>query len=468
MDNIHIQDFKGKHIHFIGIGGISMSGLADILQKQGYTISGSDMKASAITDRLQKQGIQFFEGHDAKNIKGSQLIIHTAAIAKDNIEIQQAKALQIPIIDRATLLGQIMENYPHAIGVSGTHGKTTTTSMIATVLELGGLDPTIHIGGELDLIGGSTKAGKSPYFITEACEYVESFLKLHPTIAVILNIDEDHLDYFRDLEHIYQSFLKYVSLVPQTGTCIGCGDDSMVARLLSEVSCNIISYGINKNNDYLAFDILFNESAYPSFSVTYQGEYVGRFQLSVPGQHNIYNALATIATARFFDLSVDMIQNSLHHFTGAHRRFELQGTIDGIKIIHDYAHHPAEIKATLSAASMLPHKRLWCIFQPHTYSRTQKLFREFTTAFEHADRLIITDIYAAREQNHGNIHARDLVTAINTDGQECLYKETFDKICNYLFSHWQEGDIVLTLGAGSIEQIGKMLLEGNTFMNKIE
>lgn len=461
MDKIHIQDFKGKHIHFIGIGGSSMSGLADILQKQGYSISGSDMKASAITDRLQKQGIQFFEGHDAKNIKGSELIVHTAAIQKDNIEIQQAKALLIPIIDRATLLGQIMEDYPHAVGVSGTHGKTTTTSMIATVLELGGLDPTIHIGGELDLIGGSTKAGKSPYFITEACEYVESFLKLHPTLAVVLNIDEDHLDYFRDLEHIYQSFLKYVALVPHTGTCIGCGDDSMVARLFSEVSCNAISYGINKNNDYLAFDILFNESAYPSFSVTYQGKYIGRFQLSVPGQHNIYNALATIATARFFDLSVDMIQNSLRHFTGAHRRFELQGTIDGIKIIHDYAHHPTEIKATLRAAAMLPHKRLWCIFQPHTYSRTQKLFREFTAAFEDADRLIITDIYAAREQNHGNIHARDLVAAISANGQECIYKETFNEICKTLFSHWQAGDIVLTLGAGSIEQVGKMLLEGN-------
>jgi UDP-N-acetylmuramate--alanine ligase len=459
MVNVHINHYQGKNIHFIGIGGISMSGLAHILLSNGYRVSGSDMKASPITDHLQEEGVVFHEGHKAQYVEGADLVVHTAAVKDDNPEMVQARKLHIPIIDRATLLGQIMEQYPYAIGVSGTHGKTTVTSIISTIMEQGGMDPTIHIGGELDLIGGTTKAGKGPHFITEACEYVESFLKFRPTIAVVLNIEEDHLDYFRDLDHIYQSFQKYVSLVPPEGYLVGNGDDPLVQRLMKEAQCRTISYGLQPHCDWTARDVTWNVSGYPSFTAYYKGKEFGRFDLAVPGQHNVYNALASIATVSIFHLPAEKVQKSIHNYRGAHRRFERQGEIDGVTIIHDYAHHPTEIRATLKAASLLPHSRMWCIFQPHTYSRTKKLFDEFLTAFDGTDSLIITDIYAAREKNSWDIHARDLAKAIESAGKHCTYISSFEDIAQYLHTNWHPGDIVLTLGAGDIEGIGKILLE---------
>lgn len=458
MDKIHIRDFKEKNVHFVGIGGISMSGLASILAEKGYHLSGSDIKSSELTDKLKKQGVKIYIGQDQKNIKNVDLIIRTAAVKDDNPEMVAAQNNNIPVIDRATLLGQIMEEYHDAIGVSGTHGKTTTTSMIASILEYDKLDPTIHIGGVLDLIGGNVKCGNSSYFVTEACEYVESFLKLHPYVAVILNIDADHLDYYKNMESIYEAFRKYASLVPDDGYCIGCGDDPYVRRLFEKLSCTVISYGFEKSNDWTADDIVFDNSGCASFTAVYKGKKIGSFHLMIPGKHNIYNALASIATSYIFKIPVNVIEKGIGTYKGARRRFEKKGVIDDVTIINDYAHHPTEIKATLAAAKMIPHKNIWCVFQPHTYSRTKKLFDRFVNAFGDSDKLIITDIYAAREKDNGQISSKDLVDAIIKTGKECLYMKNFDDIEKYLVSHWMPGDIVITMGAGDINLVSDHLV----------
>jgi len=461
MNSIHIKDLKGAHIHFVGIGGISMSGLAEFLFRNGYKVTGSDVAESYITRDLESKGIPVTIGHKASNVEGADLVVYTAAIITNgqNPEMEQANKLNIPTMNRAVLLGQIMEGFPHAIAISGTHGKTTTTSMLSIIMDRANLDPTIFLGGKLDEIGGNVKIGNSPYFLAEACEFSGSFLEMHPYIAVILNIDNDHLDYFKDMEHLYQSFLNFANLVPMGGCVVGCADDPLVDKLLKEIKRDVVSYGIKEKADWMADEIKYDSMGCPSFHAVYKGHDMGWFTLRVPGKHNVYNALASIAVAWISGISREVIYQALASYKGTHRRFEIKGKVGGVTVIDDYGHHPAEIKATLAAAQNYPHNKLWCVFQPFTFSRTKLLFDEFVDAFDDADEVIITDIMGGREQDTGLIHAADLVEAIKAKGKSCRHLPTFDDVVNFLSSNTQFGDVVITTGCGNVYLAAEMLVE---------
>ncbi|HZK34090.1 MAG TPA: UDP-N-acetylmuramate--L-alanine ligase [Bacillota bacterium] len=459
MNNIHIKNFAGRHLHFVGIGGISMSGLAEILHSKGYSISGSDLQDSPITQGLKTQGIRVFTGHSGANVSGVDLVIYTAAVKDDNPELIEAHRVGIPALDRATLLGQIMETFSYPIGVAGTHGKTTTTSMLSIILDYAQLDPTILVGGQVDALGGNVRIGQSSYFLTEACEYVGSFLKFRPLMSIILNIDIDHLDYFKDIDHIYSTFLEYARLVPKEGTIIGCYDDPRVRQLLDELDCHTISYGLKSGSKWLAHDIVFDKMGCPSFKVTDQGKFIGTFSLRLPGDHNVLNALAAIAAASTIGVSVATIKEAILGFRGTNRRFEEKGyTGKGAMVIDDYAHHPTEIRATVKAMSNF-NKKLWCVFQPHTYTRTKILFKDFTEAFDGVDHLIIADIFPAREKDPGNIHSRDLAKALSDKGIDCIYMSDFGKTAAYLETKAKADDLIITMGAGDIYKVGEMLVK---------
>ncbi|WHH57600.1 UDP-N-acetylmuramate--L-alanine ligase [Petroclostridium sp. X23] len=450
----------GTHVHFVGIGGISMSALAEILVSSGFIVSGSDMKESPLTDKLKRLGVKFFLHHSENNIDGADLIVYTAAVKDFNPEIQAGKKLGIPIIERPVLLGEIMKKYHHAVAVAGTHGKTTTTSMISSIMLNAKLDPTVLVGGELDAIGGNVRTGKSTYFVTEACEYVESFLKFYPYIGVILNIEEDHLDYFKDLSHIIEAFRKFAALVPEDGYIVACGDDPNVLQALEGINCTIFTYSIKDGHyDWKAENITFSTSGFPKFDILYRGSKLASIQLNIPGMHNVYNALAAAACAYAAGIPVECIVDGLFSFRGTHRRFEIKGCANGITVVDDYAHHPTEVKATLGAASRFPHKKLWCIFQPHTYTRTYALLNEFSNAFYQADKVIITDIYAAREPDDGKIHSKNLVEKLAENGCNAQYISSFDEITSYILQNVQEGDVIITMGAGDVHRVGEMFLE---------
>ncbi len=447
-----------KNVHFIGIGGISMSGLAEILINEGYHVSGSDIHESNLTNKLKTHGAKIFIPHEAENVRGAELVVYTAAVKEDNPEIIKSKELSIPLIDRATFLGHIMKKYSYGVAISGCHGKTTTTSMVSIIFNNAGLDPTILVGGEIDAIGGNVRVGNSEYFVTEACEYVESFLKFYPYVAAILNIEEDHLDYFKDLAHIMSAFEKFIGLIPDNGYLFINMDDENTVKAAKNAKCNVLTFGENGDADYKAINIQYPESGYPNFEVTYRGNLLGRFHLSIPGLHNIYNALASIAISHNAGVSIDIIEQSLSAFKGTHRRFDIKGVKNNITIIDDYAHHPTEIKATLAAVKNFPHKKIWCIFQPHTYTRTKALFRDFSKAFFDADEVIITDIYAAREKDTGEISSVDLVNVINNESNNAIYESEFEEIASIIAEDAKPGDIVLTFGAGSITELGEMIL----------
>lgn len=447
-----------KHVHFIGIGGISMSGLAEILLYNHYIVSGSDIKSSSLTKKLESKGATIYIGHSRENIKNVDLVIYTAAVKADNEELIRAYELNIPTMERAVFLGNIMKNYDRCIAVSGTHGKTTTTSMISVILEHAQYDPTILVGGELDAIGGNVKVGNSEYFITEACEYVESFLHFHPYMGIILNIEEDHLDYFENLDHIKRAFYKFANLIPENGYLIANGDNENVVSILKDIKCPIITFGTRENCDWQAIDINFDDMGCASFDVIYKEENIGRFYLAIPGLHNVINALSAIACTHYLNIPFSKIREGLTLFKGPHRRFELKGKIQNISVVDDYAHHPTEIKATLEAAKRYPHKKLWCVFQPHTYTRTLTLLDEFSKAFDMTDEVIVADIYAAREKDLGLIHSKDLVKAIESTGQAAKYLGDFSSILAYLLKSLQPGDMVITMGAGNINQVGDLLL----------
>ena len=462
MENLNFEKLLGSHVYFIGIGGISMSGIAEILLERGYIVSGSDMKNSDIIERLIKKGADIHIGHDASNIDKVDLVVYTAAISVDNPELVAAKKASIPCLDRAEFLGRLMKTYPFALGVSGTHGKTTTTSMLSVIMKEGGLDPTVLVGGQVDGIGGNVRVGKSEYFLTEACEYVESFLKFSPRIAFILNIDEEHLDYFRDIEHIYSAFLKYANLVPEGGFVIGSEDDPLVSRLMKEVDRAFISFGIDKKADWMAKDISFDIDGRATFTPSYRDKDFAPIKLRLPGRHNVYNALAAMAGAYALGVNMNIISKALSMQNGAHRRFEIKKVIDNITIIDDYAHHPNEIRATLDTLKNIPHQRTFCVFQPHTYTRTKKLFPKFIDELLDVDGVIITDIYAAREKDPGDIHSRDLVRALNQRGQKAKYISEFDNIVDYLLKKLSPGDVLITMGAGDVYKIGDKLIESLT------
>lgn len=451
---------KPIHIHFIGIGGISMSGLAEILLEEGFTVSGSDAKESPLTKKLEKLGATVFYGQKASNIiDGIDCVVYTAAISRENAELIEAVAKKIPMLTRAELLGQLMKNYAAPIAVSGTHGKTTTTSMLSHILLAGDMDPTISVGGILQAIGGNIRVGHSETFITEACEYTNSFLNFFPKISIILNIEEDHLDFFKDLEDIRHSFHQFAELLPADGTLIINSDIKDYEEICEGLNCNIVTCGSSRDSDYSFANVRFDKKGLASFDLIKYGEYVDRIILSVPGDHNVSNALTSIAAAELVGISIDIIKKGLLEFTGTDRRFEYKGMMDGTTIIDDYAHHPTEIAATLKAAKNYPHNELWCVFQPHTYTRTKAFFHEFAKALSHTDHLILADIYAARETDTLGISSKDLAAEAEKLGTDAHYFETFEEIENFLKENCSPGDLLITMGAGDVVNIGEDLLK---------
>lgn len=449
---------KVRHVHFVGIGGIGMSGIAEMLLKQDYIVTGSDIRSTNITAKLVDKGAKIFLGHSEDQVIGSDLVVYTAAANNTNPELIKAKELEIQTLSRAEVLGLLMDQYNNSIAISGTHGKTTTTSMLSLILENADFDPTMLIGGELNEINGNAKIGKSDYLITEACEYKDSFLNFKPKLGVVLNIDEDHLDYFDGLEHIVKSFTSFAKEIPKNGYLFVNHDDFSAKRLKGHVDCNIVTFGITLESNYQARNITFNSSGHPSFNVFYNDELLEKFELTVPGMHNIYNSLAAISVSVHLGVPLEVIKSTLHNFLGAKRRFERIGEKHGSIIFDDYAHHPSEIKATLAAATKYPYDRIWCVFQPHTYTRTNELLMEFAQAFKDADKVIITDIYAAREENTIGIHSKDLVKLIEEENVDVVYLETFDEIVDHLNQNVSSGDMILTMGAGNINKVAYQYL----------
>lgn len=453
-------DQLGQHVHFIGIGGISMSGLAEILQQRGFTVTGSDRSTSENTHRLVQEGIPVFIGHKAGQEAAADCIIYNSAIPKDNPEYAAALAAGKPMVKRSELLGCIMAEYGRSIAISGTHGKTTTTSMLSTILIHMGKNPTVHIGSVLPLIQGATRVGGSELFVAEACEYQANFLDLHPTDAIILNIDADHLDYYRDIDHIAGSFRAFVAGLPADGTVIVNGDDPRASEIGLSSGRTCITFGFGEGCTLRASNEMADQNGCFTFQLDFQGFQSCPVKLSVPGRHHIYNAMAAIAAAAQVGVAPCDSAEMILTYTGAERRFEKKGDVNGAAVYHDYAHHPAEVKAALAAAALLPHRKLWCVFQPHTYSRTKALFERFTKCFEAADNVLFLDIYAAREKDPGDISSDMLAQAVNQTHcyEICRYLPGFDPAVAYLMEHLQPGDLLLTLGAGDIEDFTNMLV----------
>lgn len=447
------------HVHFIGIGGISMSGLAEILLEKGFTISGSDSKESDLTDILASKGATIFYGQKAENIiPGIQLVVYTAAIHEDNPEFAEAKAQQLPMLSRAQLLGQIMDNYEKSIAVAGTHGKTTTTSMISEILMAAKADPTISVGGILPSIGGNLRVGASSVFVSEACEYTNSFLNFRPKYSIILNVEAEHLDFFKDLDDIRHSFRKFAGNTLADGATIINGEISNYEELTHNLPQEIITYGFDSSFDFYATDVTYNEKACPAFTVMHHDKKVADIQLSVPGRHNASNALAAAALAVTMGLDTDAIVRGLDAFGGANRRFQYKGTVDGVTVIDDYAHHPTEIRATLSAAQNYPHQRLVLVFQPHTYSRTKAFLDDFADVLSMADVVVLADIFAAREKNTYGVSSKDILTRLKAKGTEAYYFPSFEEIEKFLLKKCVNGDLLITMGAGNVVEIGEALL----------
>lgn len=452
-------DFNSPiHIHFIGIGGISMSGLAEILVSEGFTVSGSDLRRSPLTDLLESKGIRIYDRQHPDNLTDDvDLVVYTAAIREDNPEFMAIEKKGLPSLTRAQLLGQMMRNYSTPIAVSGTHGKTTTTSMISEILIRANTDPTLSIGGILPSIHGNIRIGKSGYFVAEACEYTNSFLSFFPKISIILNVEEDHLDFFRDIHEIRASFHQFAALLPEDGLLIINGDMEELDTITKDLSCRIVTYGKNPALDYFYDNLTFDETAHPTFTL-HCGARSETVTLTVPGEHNVQNAVAAIALADALSLPSSVTLEALREFHGTDRRFEYKGKIGGVTIIDDYAHHPTEITATLKAAGNFPHKTLWCVFQPHTYTRTKAFLEEFADALALADKIVLADIYAARETDTLGISSRTLQDKIAESGKECFYFPSFDEIENFLLEHCTDGDLLITMGAGDVVKIGENLL----------
>lgn len=446
---------KSKSIHFIGIGGTSMSGIAEIVFNMGFKVTGSDMNKSIYTENLEKSGINVYIGCDANNVNNAGLVVYTAAIKQDNLELVRAKELKIPVLERSEFLGELTKLYEKTISICGTHGKTTTTSMISMAFLEDGKDPTVQVGANIKALNNENyKIGNSPYFVLESCEYVRSFLHFKPQTVALLNIEEDHLDYYKDLEDIKSAFREFVLSVPENGYVIVNSDNQNCMSVVNNLKCKIVTVGIsNQNADFIADNIHVMENGCYAFDVHFENK-TYPIELSVLGYHNVYNALVAIATSIVHNVSIQSIQTALKNFTGASRRFEFVGTVNGAKIYDDYAHHPTEIKATLESASKIQHDKIFAVFQPHTYSRTKSLFNEFVNAFTQATTLILVDIYAAREKDDGSVSSKMLADKINEKYGNCIYIPTLEEAENYLKENVSENDIVLTIGAGTVTQIG--------------
>ncbi|MBQ8663999.1 MAG: UDP-N-acetylmuramate--L-alanine ligase [Eubacterium sp.] len=452
-------DFNNPiHVHFIGIGGISMSGLAEVLLKERFTISGSDSQASALTRELEAGGASIYIGQRASNIQeGTDLVVYTAAIHPDNPEFMQAVALGIPTLSRAELLGQMMDNYARSITVSGTHGKTTTTSMVAHILLAAQADPTISIGGILNAIGGNIRVGSSDLFLTEACEYTNSFFHFYPKYNIILNIEEDHMDFFKDLADIRNSFRRFAQNTSDNGVLILNSEIEAPEEITAGLAAKVVNYGTQGNEDYHATDISYNEFGCASFMAnTPAGSFP--ITLSVPGEHNVSNALSAIAFGCEAGFSKEDITAGLLAFGGTVRRFEVKGHLGNVTVVDDYAHHPTEISATLTAAKNFPHDRIICVFQPHTYTRTKAFWKDFAEALSKADIVVMADVYAARETDTLGVRSEDLANDIAKLGTESYYFAGFDEIENFLLEKCMNNDLLITMGAGDVYKIGENLL----------
>ena len=446
-------------IYFIGIGGISMSGLAQVLHNAGFTVSGSDWHSSAITESLEKSGITVKYGESAQHITDDiDVAVLTSAVHDNNLEFIELRRKGIPYMSRAELLGQIMKNYEMPIAISGTHGKTTTTSMVSEILLEGDTDPTLSIGGILKTIGGNIRIGNSGYFVTEACEYTNSFLSFFPKISIILNIDADHLDFFKDLEDIRSSFKKFAQLLPEDGYLIISSDIDRYQEITEGLTCKVITFGHNADADYQLSSISYNEMGNATFTMTSPDGTCREYTLSVPGEHNVMNAMSAICLADILNIPDEITQKALLGFHGTNRRFEYKGTLNGITIIDDYAHHPTEIEACLNAARGCEHKKLWCVFQPHTYTRTKALLDDFAKALSLADKIVLADIYAARETDTLGISSADLQKKIQALGKEAYYFPSFEEIEKFLLKNCINGDMLITMGAGDVLKIGENLL----------
>jgi UDP-N-acetylmuramate--alanine ligase len=454
--------FGKKRIHCVGIGGIGLSAVAEILMARGFRVSGSDMNESEITDRLIARGAKVYLGHRPKNIAGADLIVYSAAVSPENPELVSAAGAGIETVTRAEALGALMSDYENSVAIAGTHGKTTTTSMISLILRDCGRTPTVLVGGNLSELGGNVEVGGGAYFVTEACEYMDSFLSLSPKYAVILNIDSDHLDYFVDIDHIVRSFDSFANLTPPDGAVVAYDANPFVNSILKNLKRRVITFGFHGRCSYVAADIVFNHAGMPGFNVLHEGRTLCSVQLAVPGEHNIANALAAFACCHDMGVDAESIRSTIEKFEGTQRRFDMLGeTENGVRVVDDYAHHPAEITATLKAAGNMPHRELWCLFQPHTYTRTIALFNEFVEAFDLADRLIMAEIYAAREKNIHRISSKALIDEIKKRRRprEAEYFPCFGDMAAFVRENAKPGDLVITMGAGDIYKVGEMILE---------
>ena len=449
---------KIQKIHFVGIGGIGMSGIAEVLLNLGYQVSGSDLRESDITRRLVELGGRVASGHRAENLADVDVVVTSTAVRHDNPEVLEAHRRKIPVIPRAEMLAELMR-MKYGIAIAGTHGKTTTTSMVATLLSHGGIDPTVVIGGRLDLFGSNAKLGQGKFLVAEADESDGSFLKLSPTIAVVTNVDADHLDYYRDIEQIRATFIDFINKVPFYGLAVLCIDDPNIQGLIPEVGKRMLTYGMSSQADLQASDIEYGGN-HIDFMVHYRGEKLGRVGFRMPGRHNVLNALAAIGVAMELDMDFAQIVDGFKDFGGVQRRFQIKGEPGGVMVVDDYGHHPAEIKATLAAARSGWDRRLLVIFQPHRYSRTRALFDDFVTAFYDADHLAIMDVYAASEEPIPGVAAQDLADGISRHGHKsCQFTGSAEATCRHLLDQVRPGDMILTLGAGNVWQVGEMILE---------
>ena len=453
-------DFNAPiHVHFIGIGGISMSGLAQVLLSRGFTVSGSDNIKSALTEELSNAGAEVFIGQRASNISETiDLVVYTAAIHEDNPEFARCVELSLPMLSRAQFLGQLMRNYENAIAVSGTHGKTTTSSMASEILMAADLDPTLSIGGILKSINGNIRVGGSDVFLTEACEYTNSFLNFFPKIGIILNVEEDHMDFFKDIHEIRESFHKFAKLIPADGVLLI--NNAIEGRdiITNDLNCPVKTFGFTPECDYYASDLKIDDHGNYHFIFHTPDGNKQEIMLEVVGKHNVCNALAALAMADFLNIPMDTAARGLQSFTGTDRRFEFKGSLGGVNIVDDYAHHPTEIAATLEAAKNYPHQHLWCVFQPHTYTRTKAFLQDFAEVLSKAEHVVLADIYAARETNTLGISSRDLQKEIVKLGGDCSYFPSFDEIENFLLQNCIPGDLLITMGAGDVVKIGEKLL----------
>jgi UDP-N-acetylmuramate--alanine ligase len=457
---------KIQQIHFVGIGGIGMSGIAEVLLNLGYKISGSDLRHSAVTERLAALGASIFEGHRAENISGAEVVVTSSAIATENPEVLEAHRLHVPVIQRAEMLAELMR-LKYGIAIAGMHGKTTTTSMVAAVLAGGGLDPTVVVGGRVDAMGSNARLGKSRYLVAEADESDRSFLKLSPILSVVTNIDREHMDCYRNMRDVKKTFLEFMDRVPFYGMVVACNDDPLLRRLLPDVQRRTVTYGTKRGSD---FQIKLQNGSTSSlrvegqplsrFRVSYRKKDLGEFTLHVPGAHNILNATAAIAVGIGLDIEVEAIRSGLDQFRGVDRRFQLRGRAAGISVIDDYGHHPTEIKATLAAARQCGFRKVHVVFQPHRYTRTRDLMDEFTASFADADSLFVLDIYAASEKPIEGISAEALAGTIREKGgRNARYVSSFAEAVSSVAELAQEGDMILTLGAGSVSQLGPLIVE---------